>query len=324
MPTKSFPNGIERRNASPVLVTGQDTTTATTARTIAVDAAGAVSTFSTAGDATIGTHNTDSAPTEVQMVGGKAVDPSALPADYTAGKIVQASHDLKGRTIVRSDTAAGFLTTEASGSSIKTAVEKVATEVSVGGGLLVRQPTAGNFNVTEASGASIKAAVEILDDVVATDRTDSPTEAAFVGGKATDATSLPADTTAGRITALLADLKGVLLSRNAYLAAGEDLTNDVQKVEQRFSVTDTLSADTQIKASAGFVHSVNICCTGVGGNNKIHLYDNTSAAGTPKYTWTFTAASNGPLPTVIVDASFGTGIYLDFDGATGNVTVTYR
>jgi len=42
MATKSFPNGIERRNASPVLLTGQDNVTSTTARTVAVTPDGAV------------------------------------------------------------------------------------------------------------------------------------------------------------------------------------------------------------------------------------------------------------------------------------------
>lgn len=49
---------------------------------------------------------------------------------------------------------------EASAPDIKTAVQKLATETTVGKGLEVNQPTAADLNCTEASASSIKTAVE--------------------------------------------------------------------------------------------------------------------------------------------------------------------
>lgn len=172
--------------------------------------------------------------------------------------------------------------------------------------------------VTEASAADIKSAVQILDDIVGTDRTDAVTEIAAVGGKATDATSLPADTVAGRIVQFLTDLKGVLLTRNAYLAAGEDLALDVQKVEHRYAYA-TGTAQAQVKATAGLLHSFRCNCTTAG---TITIWDNPAEAGTAIDA---IPMAIGECFTHRYDVSAGAGLYIGFDATwAGSWCASYR
>lgn len=286
--------------------------------------------------------------------------------------------------------------TEASASAIKTAVEKAATEITVGQGAPSRPflPATSGGTPAQQQGVSGRLPQDITYTLAAgktitihPKRAGVSVSVATAGAAAVSATSLAVtltnknddSTTVAAMQALIAasasvaalvsisgtaldtfdhtltladtplwyngtiaanvmaalgsdgyfwpvemDATGGIKTSDSSLHAGEDVPTDVTKIEHRYSCTDSLTADTQIKASAGFVHSISFCCTGIGGNNKISLYDNTAAAGTPKWTAVLTGASNGPLPTVVLDAAFGTGIYLDFDGATGNATVTWR
>lgn len=106
--------------------------------------------------------------------------------------------------------------------------------------------------------------------------------------------------------------------------AGEDLTNDVQKVEQRFSFSN-VTADTAVKSGAGFLHTVTIMPTDAAATaGTIVLYDNTAESGTIIGTITVTAAWVAPV-TLTFDCSFSTGLYVGFTTtADVNVTVSYR
>lgn len=110
------------------------------------------------------------------------------------------------------------------------------------------------------------------------------------------------------------------------LMAGEDQTNNVQKVEQQFSYNGYKAADTQIKASAGFVHTVT--CAGTDATataGTIILYDNTAESGTKIWQWDVQAVALTSPVTVTLDAVAATGLYLGFT-TTADVacTVTYR
>ena len=107
--------------------------------------------------------------------------------------------------------------------------------------------------------------------------------------------------------------------------AGEDLTVDVQKVEQRYSTSGVLTGDTQVKGSAGFVHTVTISCNDAAPTaGTIDIYDNTSATGTKIFTWTLTTAAFNPF-SVILDVTCANGIYADFTTtADVAVFVSYR
>lgn len=106
--------------------------------------------------------------------------------------------------------------------------------------------------------------------------------------------------------------------------AGEDLTNDVMKTEQRFSFT-RVTADTQIKSGAGFLHALTFACADAAPTaGSIIVYDSLSETGTVIYSETFdTTAFRGY--TVILDVSFSTGLYVGFT-TTADVgcTVSYR
>ena len=108
--------------------------------------------------------------------------------------------------------------------------------------------------------------------------------------------------------------------------AGEDLTNDVLKVEQRFSYSGVIAADALVKTGAGFVHTVTISQADAAPTaGTISVLDSVAAgAGTAIFTWNLTTAVFVPF-TVTLDMSFSTGLYLDFTTtADVNVQVSYR
>lgn len=106
--------------------------------------------------------------------------------------------------------------------------------------------------------------------------------------------------------------------------AGEDLTNDVLKVEQRFSYTN-ISADTAVKSGAGFLHTVTFAQIDAAPTaGTIIIYDNTAESGTIIFSSTWTTAVFMPV-TVTIDASFSTGLYVGFTTTADiGVTVSYR
>lgn len=116
-------------------------------------------------------------------------------------------------------------------------------------------------------------------------------------------------------------------SLNATLStklAGEDLTNDVLKTEQRYSFT-RLAADGQVKAGAGFLHTLTFACADAAPTaGSIIVYDSLSETGTVIYSETFdTTAFRGF--SVVLDVSFSTGLYIGFT-TTADIgcTVSWR
>jgi hypothetical protein len=106
--------------------------------------------------------------------------------------------------------------------------------------------------------------------------------------------------------------------------AGEDVVNDVMKVEQRYAYS-LVAANTAVKSAPGFLHSLTFSCnkpTPAAGT--IDVYDNTVASGTKIFSWTLPATAFTPC-SVIIDATFATGLYVAFTTtADVNVTVSYR
>lgn len=114
-------------------------------------------------------------------------------------------------------------------------------------------------------------------------------------------------------------------STQATALAGEDLTNDVMKVEQRFSYSGKLTSDTAVKSGAGFVHTVTFTCNDAAPTaGSIIIYDNTAESGTELFNHTFTTTPFVPF-SVTLDHSFATGLYVGFTTtADVNVFVSYR
>lgn len=108
--------------------------------------------------------------------------------------------------------------------------------------------------------------------------------------------------------------------------AGEDITNDVMKVEERFTNSGIKVADALIKTGAGFVHTVTFAPQdAVPTAGTISILDSVAAgAGTAIFTWVLPATIFNPF-TLILDVTFTTGLYFDFT-TTGdvNVNASYR
>ena len=106
--------------------------------------------------------------------------------------------------------------------------------------------------------------------------------------------------------------------------AGEDVVNDVMKVEQRYAYS-LVAANTAVKSAPGFLHSLTFSCNDAAPTaGTIDVYDNTAASGTKIFSWTLPATAFTPY-SVIIDATFATGLYVAFTTtADVNVTVSYR
>ncbi len=101
-------------------------------------------------------------------------------------------------------------------------------------------------------------------------------------------------------------------------------SNRALMVEERYTY-GRATADTQIKGSAGFIHTVNIAAlTATPTAGLLTIYDSLTESGTVIYAeWIF-ATDVGH--TIILDVDAGTGIYVAFDATLANVqaTVSYR
>lgn len=120
------------------------------------------------------------------------------------------------------------------------------------------------------------------------------------------------------------DASANTLVSQATKIAGEDLTVDVMKVEERFSGS-FITADTQIKAGAGFLHLLTFSCVDAAPTaGSIIVYDSLTETGTILYSETFdTTVFRGY--SILIDRSFATGCYVGFTTtADVGVTVSYR
>lgn len=97
------------------------------------------------------------------------------------------------------------------------------------------------------------------------------------------------------------------------------------KVEQSYTHSTSAAIDTQIKASAGFLHTVTISCNDAAPTaGSLIVYDNTAESGTQVFNHTFTTTPFVPF-SVHFDCVMTTGIYVGMT-TTGDVNfqVTYR
>lgn len=135
----------------------------------------------------------------------------------------------------------------------------------------------------------------------------------------------PPTITDTRYNSLQLDSAGNLKVTQATLIAGEDLTNSVMKVEGQFSYSAVATADVQIKASAGFLHTVTISCNDAAPTaGSVIIYDNTAESGTQVFSHTFTTTPFAAY-SLRLDYKMLTGIYIGFTTtADVNVTVSYR
>ena len=94
----------------------------------------------------------------------------------------------------------------------------------------------------------------------------------------------------------------------ATLLAGEDLTNNRLMTRPTYSYSAVATADVQVKASPGYLHSVTISCNDAAPTaGSLIIYDNTAESGTQVFNHTFTTTPFVPF-TVILDYTKATGI----------------
>jgi len=112
--------------------------------------------------------------------------------------------------------------------------------------------------------------------------------------------------------------------------AGEDLTNDVMKVEEQYNYSNiTTNTTTTVKSGAGMLHTITLNNPALltVANLTVAIYDNTAGSGTLIGTFTVPFGLTSALPMQLwFDAKFSTGLTIVTSGptVTGNLTVSYR
>lgn len=123
--------------------------------------------------------------------------------------------------------------------------------------------------------------------------------------------------------ALALNSSGILQAYEAYLQAGEDLTNNLTVVELRYSYNNiTSQTTTTVKSGAGFLHAINFNKPLASGS--VVIYDNTAGSGTTIGSILFPAVLLTDVSTYAYNVLFGTGLTIVTSGATQDITVSYR
>lgn len=127
--------------------------------------------------------------------------------------------------------------------------------------------------------------------------------------------------TDGNISNVQLDANGNLKVTQATLQAGEDITNDVQKVEQRFSYQNiTTQATTVIKQGPGVLHAIDFTAVASG---VIKLYDGITAVNLFR-TITTPAVLLQNEQNKVLDISFATGLTVVTSGANQDILISFR
>lgn len=126
--------------------------------------------------------------------------------------------------------------------------------------------------------------------------------------------------------------KKYLLQWLKTLISGEDVTNDVLKVEARYTnipvggTTSRIASDQLYKSGPGYVKNISCFSDAAATAGTIMLYDNT-AAGSGNVLWSFDVQAIGyPTPFVVpLEVPFVTGLFLDFTTTNDMFcTMSYR
>lgn len=135
------------------------------------------------------------------------------------------------------------------------------------------------------------------------------------------ATLTPAD---GDYTHFRVDSTGALWVRETLAPGYEDNNNGKAIVEHRYT-SFRVTADTQVKAGAGFIHAINVNpTTATPTAGLLTIYDSLTETGTILHSeWVF---ATSPGHSIILDVAFSTGLYIGYDATLANVSVdgSYR
>lgn len=129
----------------------------------------------------------------------------------------------------------------------------------------------------------------------------------------------------GEGAAIALDSSGNAKVTLATTIAGEDIANDVLKVEERYSYSGVIAADTLVKTGSGFLHCITVSQADAAPTaGTIILYDNTAESGTQIFNWSVLTSTFLPF-TIFFDVAFTTGLYAGFTTtADVNLQISYR
>lgn len=135
-------------------------------------------------------------------------------------------------------------------------------------------------------------------------------------------TSAPTYTN-GQQTQNQADVNGNQKTVEQFAPVYEDNALGKAIVEHRYA-NARVTADGQVKASAGFIHTVTFAATGTVTAGVVTIYDNTAESGTVLWSGIVQVGLN-PV-TITLNISAATGIYVGYDHTIANVAtnVSYR
>ncbi len=122
---------------------------------------------------------------------------------------------------------------------------------------------------------------------------------------------------------LQGDINGFLKSREQYAPLYENNVTGKAVVEHQYT-NARVTADGQVKATAGFIHTVTFSATGAVTAGVITIYNNTAESGTVLWSGTIQVAT-APV-TITLDVEATTAIYVGYDGTIANVatSLSYR
>lgn len=135
----------------------------------------------------------------------------------------------------------------------------------------------------------------------------------------------PTTYTDGDAFVLQGDVSGNLFVSLGTKIAGENLTDDLLRVEPKYTASALLAADGLVKTGAGVLHTVTFLCNDAAPTaGSIIGYNNTAESGTQLFNHTFTTTPFVPF-SLLLDVDFSTGLYIGFTTtADVNVLASYR
>jgi hypothetical protein len=122
--------------------------------------------------------------------------------------------------------------------------------------------------------------------------------------------------TDGDYTPIRTNRAGTVFNQDTTAPVYEENTTGKAIVEENYSTT-RVTADGQIKASAGFVRHISFAATGTVTAGTITLYNNTAESGT--VLWSGIIQVGTAPVTVPINADATLGIYVGYDGTVANV-----
>lgn len=125
--------------------------------------------------------------------------------------------------------------------------------------------------------------------------------------------------TSGDYATLNTDANGNAWVGLGTLLAGENQTLNRLMVAPNYNLARA-TADLQVKAGAGLVHTVTFAATGTVVAGVITIYDSLTETGTILWSGTIQVAT-APL-TITLDGAFATGLFIGYDGTITNVSTT--